>query len=119
MDQFSQKLESVLSNPEIMGKLMAMASTLNASADPPPEDPPAEESPPEETMPNLAMLNKLSGLASRTAVEPEEQKLLQALMPYLSGERIRRLERAMRAAKTARLATEILGSGGLNFLTGR
>lgn len=117
MDDFSKKLESVLSNPQIMGQLMSMASTLNAteSAE---EAPPAPQ-PPEPGLPDPRLLQKLSGLAARAGVEPEQQALLQALNPYLSRERLSRLERAMRAAKTARLATELLGSGGLNFLTGR
>lgn len=116
MEDFSQRLESLLKDPELMGQIMAMASSLNGGT--PPQPPPAQE-PPVEGMPDMAMLQKISGLASQTAIEPEQRTLLQALTPYLSPERLHRLERAMRAAKTARLATEILGSGGWNFLTGR
>lgn len=117
MEDLSQKLETVLQNPQIMQQIMAMASSLNAGQSPPSEPHPEPTSPPPGM--DLAMLQKLSQLASQSGVDPQQQSLLQALTPYLTGERIHRLERAMRAAKTARLATELLGSGGLNFLSGR
>lgn len=116
MDNFAQNLESVLQNPQLMQQLMAMASSLNPTEQPPPEPKPE---PPAEALPDMAAIQKLAGLATRTGIDADQQSLLRALSPYLSGQRIQRLERAMRAAKTARLATDLLGSGGLNFLTGR
>ena len=41
-----------------------------------------------------------------------QQALLSALNPYLTRDRISRLERAMRAAKLAGMATAFLGGGG-------
>ena len=38
---------------------------------------------------------------------------------YLTRERIRKLENAMRAAKLARMASVFMNSGGLQLLTGR
>lgn len=114
MDNFTQNLESVLHNPQLMQQIMAMASSLNTADQSPPEPPPAPTS-----APDLAALQKIAGLATQTGIDPDQQSLLQALVPYLSDQRIHRLERAMRAAKTARLATKLLGSDGLNFLTGR
>lgn len=115
MDNLARNLESVLQNPQLMQQLMAMASSLNPTEQPPEPKPES----PAEALPDMAAIQKLAGLATRTGIDADQQSLLRALSPYLSGQRIQRLERAMRAAKTARLATELLGSGGLNFLTGR
>ena len=44
---------------------------------------------------------------------PEQKALLAALSPYISGSRIHKLEKAMRAAKLAGVATSFLGSSQL------
>lgn len=120
MDDMEEKLGSILSNPQMMQQIMSMASALGASQPSPAPQPP-QPSPVPQQLPDidLGMLQKLSGLAGQTGIDPDQQALLRALCPYLSRDRIDRLERAMRAAKTARVATDLLGSGGLNFLTGR
>lgn len=114
MNNMEETLGAILNNPQMMQQIMSLASSLGNAEQPQPEPQPPE-------MPNLdiGMLQKLSGLAGRTGVDQNQQALLQALSPYISRERVGRLERAMRAAKTARIATDLLGSGGLNFLTGR
>lgn len=112
MDNLTQNLESMLNNPQLMQQIMTMASSLSSQDSSPPQSPPAPA-------PDLAALQKIAGLATQTGIDPDQQSLLQALVPYLSNQRLHRLERAMRAAKTARLATQLLGSEGLNFLTGR
>lgn len=114
MDNMEEKLGAILNNPQMMQQIMSMASALGASQ--PPEEPKDQSVMPDI---DIGMLQKLSGLATQTGTDQEQQALLHALSPYLSRDRISRLERAMRAAKTARIATELIGSGGLNFLTGR
>ena len=52
-------------------------------------------------------------------MDQEQQALLQALSPYLSHTRVEKLERAMRAAKMAGLASTLLSSGALQNLLGR
>ena len=117
MDSMEEKLGAILSNPQMMQQIMSLASSLGSSEQSKPEPPPPQA--PELPNLDIGMLQKLSGLAGRTAVDQNQQTLLHALSPYLSRDRINRLERAMRAAKTARIATDLLGSGGLSFLTGR
>ena len=51
--------------------------------------------------------------------DTDQQTLLAALSPYLSQNRVKKLENAMRAAKMARLASAFLGNGGLQMLSGR
>lgn len=115
MDNMEEKLGAILSNPQMMEQIMSLASSLGSAQQSQPEPPPQ----PQQPQIDIGMLQKLSGLAGQTGVDQDQQTLLHALSPYLSHDRISRLERAMRAAKTARLATDLLGSGGLNFLTGR
>ena len=65
------------------------------------------------------MLQKLAGLASSAGVDQEQKALLTALGPYLSRDRVHRLEKAMQAAKMAKLASSFLGGGVLQSLIGR
>ena len=117
MDSMEEKLGAILNNPQMMQQIMSLASSLGSSEQQKPETLPPQA--PELPNLDIGMLQKLSGLAGRTAVDQNQQTLLHALSPYLSRDRINRLERAMRAAKTARIATDLLGNGGLSFLTGR
>ena len=107
MDDFENKLGQILGNPEMMGKIMAMAqsfSTQEASPEPPPQQ--------EDGMPeiDLATIQKLTGLMGKARVDNDQKALLAALTPYISGNRIQKLEKAMRAAKLAGVATTFLGS---------
>ena len=115
-----EKLNSILGNPEMMSQIMNMAQALGAA------HPQTEPDEPPDTTSSLipsgldpAMLQKIASIAQQSGVDRDQQLLLKALRPYLSHERIAKLEKAMRAAKLAVLATTILGSGGLSLLTGR
>ena len=112
MDEMEQKLGAVLGNPELMQKIMAMAQSLGQPAQPPQEPPQAPEM-------DFAMLQRLSGLARQSGIDSQQRALLTALKPYLSGERVSKLEKAMRAAKLAKLASSVLGSGGIQLPSGR
>ncbi len=117
MDELENKMASILQNPEMMQKIMAFASTLSQ---PQTQEPPKkQENKPAMPEFDLSMLQKLSGLAGQTGIDKNQKTLLSALAPYLSGYRINKLERAMRAAKMARLATGLLGNGGLDSIIGR
>lgn len=116
MDDMQQKLESILGNPEMMGKIMSLAQSFNQQKqDPTPSTP--QQAPP---MPNIdpAMLQKIAGFMQHSGIDRNQQTLLKALKPYLSAERLTKLEKAMRAARVANFASSALGSGGL-FSFGR
>lgn len=117
MSEMEEKLNSVLSNPQLMQQIMTMAQSLGQSSETPPEPQPAPG--PAAPQIDLAMVQKLSGLASQSGIDREQQALLKALTPYLNRDRIVKLEKAMRAAKMARLASTFLNQGGLSLLTGR
>lgn len=114
MDDFEEKLSSVLGNPEMMAQIMSLAQQIGQTAPSAPAPPPP--SPPESSAPpvDLAAFAKLAGSAGNIGVDQDQQALLRALMPYISTERIGRLEKAMRAAKLASFATTLLGSGLLS-----
>ena len=112
MDEMEQKLGAVLGNPELMQKIMAMAQSLGQPAQPPQEPPQAPEM-------DFAMLQRLSGLARQSGIDSQQRALLTALKPYLSGERVSKLEKAMRAAKLAKLASSVLGTGAIQLPSGR
>ncbi len=116
MDGLEEKLGAVLNNPQLMQQIMSMAQAMGNSS-----SPPQEQTPPPANAPTLdpGMLQRLSGLAGQTGVDQNQQSLLHALGPYVSRDRIQRLERAMRAAKMARMATAFLGASGLLSQTSR
>lgn len=118
MSEMEEKLNSILSNPQMMQQILSMAQAMSAQ--------PAEPAPkPQETAPaplaqlDPGLIQKLSSLGSGSGVDKNQRALLNALQPYLSRSRVMKLEKAMRAAKMANLASAFLGSGGLQMLTGR
>ena len=117
MSELEEKLGTILSNPQLMQQISAMAQALGQA---PPEPPaPPSVAPQSPTLPDPAMLQKVSGMLQAGRVDQEQQELLHALSPFLSQSRIGKLERAMRAAKMAGFASALLKSGGMNIFGGR
>ena len=117
MSELEEKLGTILSNPQMMQQIAAMAQVLGQA---PPEQPAPPPVPPQSpTLPDPAMLQRLSGMMQAGRVDQEQQELLHALSPFLSQSRIGKLERAMRAAKMAGFASVLLGGGCLNLFGGR
>lgn len=119
MDDLQSKMNALLSDPETMQKLSAMAQSLGlgGTQNSTPQPPPKQDAPLPDI--DLSMVQKISSLAGRSNVDKNQQSLLRALGPYLSRERIGKLERAMRAAKMAQMASSFLGSSGFPFQSGR
>lgn len=116
MDDMEQKLNSILGNPEMMGKIMSLAQSFGQQKQEAPPAPPQQA----PSMPNIdpAMLQKIAGFMQHSGIDRNQQALLKALKPYLSAQRLSKLEKAMRAARVASFASTALGSGGL-FQLGR
>lgn len=119
MGEMEEKLGAILSNPDMMRQIMSMAQAFGSQPDSPPAQPPPPPSEPAAPQLDLSLVQKISGLARQSGIDQREQALLRALKAYLSIDRITKLEKAMRAAKMARLASTALGSGGLQSLFGR
>ena len=97
-------LQSVLGNPDAMEKIMAMAQSLGA---PQPQPPPPQEEGGFE-MPDMEMIQKMAALAGQSSIDANQRALILALRPYIGAHRLKRLERAMQAAKMAGLATGLM-----------
>lgn len=108
MGELEDKLASVMNDPAMMQKIMSLAQSLGSSQ---PQQEPVQQKQEAPPLPDidLSMLQKLSGFARQSGIDKNQQTLLHALTPYISRQRVARLERAMRAAKMAGLATNLLG----------
>ena len=113
MSELEDKLNSVLSNPQLMQQIMSMAQGLNGTP-PTPEQPASQEAMPDI---DINLIRQLSGMAQKGTIDHNQKSLLKALGPYLSPGRLGKLEKAMRAAKMAQLASVFLNTG--QFQSGR
>ena len=104
MEGIEEKLGAILGNPQMMQQIMTLAQTMG-NPSPPPEPPPRQDGP------DPAMVQKMMTAIQSSGVDAHQRALLTSLNPYLTRDRISRLERAMRAAKLAGLATAFLGGG--------
>ena len=104
MAEMDDKLGAILNNPAMMQQIMAMAQSLGQQPPPPKEEPLPAFDP--------GMIQKVMGLTSQTSIDSNQQALLTALNPYLPHQRLSKLEKAMRAAKLARVASTLLNQGG-------
>lgn len=113
MSELEEKLNQVLGNPQMMQQIMALAQSMGSSSsrqEPSPEPKPE----PAQGLPqmDLGMIQKVAGMASSTGVDANQKALLRALGPYISRDRVGKLEKAMRAAKMAAFASSLLQTGG-------
>ena len=118
MDDFEEKLNSILSSPEAMGQIMALANSI--SGKPEGEEAPGAE---EATRPephaasgngdnplgflqNLdpGMIQKIMALYGEyTRSNDEKTALLQAMRPFLREERQSKLDKAVQIARLSRV----------------
>ena len=132
MEGMEEKLGAILSNPDMMNTIMSMANALGQNQPPagPPPQPKQEPSQPKPTPPSqkgpppigrneLEMISRISALSRQTGLDRQEQALLKALNPYLSRDRLNKLEKAMHAAKMAKFATAALEQSGNSVKSGR
>lgn len=111
MSELEEKLSQVLSNPQMMQQIMTLAQSMGGSSV---EQAPEAKQEPVSALPQMdpGMLQKVAGMASGTGVDANQKALLRALGPYISRDRVSKLEKAMRAAKMASFASALIQSGG-------
>ncbi len=114
MDEMESKLGAILNNPDMMAQIMSMAQQFSGGDNAPSPPPPPQQTPSLPDGMDMGMLMKVAGMANSANVDKDQRALLLALRPYLTSERIGRLEKAMRASKLAGLASSFLGSGILS-----
>ena len=109
MAEFEDKLNSILSNPDLMGQIMAMAGSMNQQPPPPP--------PPQPTgfggMPfDPGAMAGMMQMLKATQLEPKQRQLVQALRCFVPDDRLVRLEKAMQASLIAKFASAAMNQGG-------
>lgn len=119
MEDMQSQMNAILGNPEMMQKIMSMAQSLSSAPNGDKEQPKQDTGGYSLPDIDIGMVQKLSGLAGQANIDSNQRTLLKALAPYLSKERIYKLEKAMRAAKMAGMASTIFGKSGPQFLLGR
>ena len=117
MEDLNEKLSRLLSDPEGMAKIQAAMAALGGGGEPPLPAPPPP-SPSTNAVPDLAVLGKLMPLLSGLNGDSEDTRLLQALRPYLRGDRAGRLDDTMRLLKLAKLLPLLQEQGILSGLGG-
>ena len=102
MEGLEEKLGAILKDPQTMEKIMSMAKSLGG--------PEQTQAPPALPDFDPAMLQKIASMSRQGSIDKNQQALLRALSPYLSRQRIVKLENAMRAAKMAGFAASALSA---------
>ena len=130
MSELEDQLGAILGNPKMMESIMALAQSMGQPEQPQdgkgpeekaPPKPPGPQGPPGPPPPgggdmDMAMINALTGFARNSCIDKEQKALLNALCPYISKDRLQKLEKAMRAAKIAQQASCLLGENGMKLL---
>ncbi len=115
LDDLTQKLQSLLSDPESMRDLKELAAMLH---DPPPDEQQTQpESAAENPLPDLSKLLAV-GQALSQVQQDETAALLLALKPHLSAERARRTDKAVRMLRLWAAADVLRENGMLQELFG-
>lgn len=101
MDELEGQIRQVLDDPAQMARIMGLAQSLMGGGEAPPPAPDGG----------------LPGMLGRLMKQPEQagdrQALLQAMRPYLSEKRQRKIDRAMQITRMAHLAKRAMdGLGG-------
>ena len=119
MDNIEDKINSILSNPQMMTQILSMAQAFNQpQSSETPQDAPVQpkEAPASNTSSSIGfdheLIGKIISATKQTGVDKNQQGLLKALHPYLSRNRIQKLEKAMRAARIAGFAAAALNGTG-------
>ena len=98
MDELEGQIRQVLDDPAQMAQIMGLAQSLMGGGG----DAPKEPSPP--PAPDGGLLGKLGSLMRQPEQKGDREALLQAMRPYLSEKRRRKLDRALQITRMAHLA---------------
>ena len=119
MSGMEDQLGAILGDPDMMQKIQALAQSMGQSQSlGQPEKPEGKAPPPAPGAGDLEMIKAFTGFARGAEIDQNQRALLKALSPYVSREKIAKLEKAMRSAKLAQQTSGLLESGALKNLTG-
>lgn len=99
MDDLSQRIQQVLSDPQAMSQLQGMLGALGAQSGPAVQP----SAPLPQPAGDLSSLGHLLPLLQQQAAEDDSSRLLSALRPLLSPARQQKLDEASRLLRILRL----------------
>ena len=102
MDDLSEKLNGILSDPEAMRDIAALASQLGMDS-PGVHSKPEPQPEPEPLGDTAALISSLAPALGSLRQEDEVTRLLEAMRPFLSEERRLKLDKAKRLIKVMKL----------------
>lgn len=105
MDELESQIRQVLGDPAQMQQIMGLAQSLmGGSAPEKPQEPPPSDG---------GLAEKLGAMMKQPGGQNGQQALLQAVRPYLSEKRQRKVDRALQITRMAHLAKLAMdGLGG-------
>ena len=109
MEDLESAISQILGDPESMSQILSLAKSFGVTPPGPqqeqPDAPQQMQQSAESALPAMAELIRQAG-----SVDPREVQLLNALKPYCSEDRCRRIDRALRAARLSQIAGAALRS---------
>lgn len=114
MPDLSELLSRVMSNPQMMEQMSALAQGLGLQGEEETgqlyqEPPPPSQEPQQDP---ARLMGSLIQMAGAMGGDDRQLALIRALKPFLRPERVRKLEKAIQVAKMSRLAEQALHTLG-------
>ena len=121
MEDMDSRLNALLSDPEAMGRIMALAQQLSgesAASSPPPSPEPPPPSQQEDEGFDPMLLLKFLPLRQELRQDNSSQSMqfLSAMRPFLKPERQPKVERAVKLAHLICVGKKFLTEGGLELV---
>lgn len=121
MEDMDSRLNALLSDPEAMGRIMALAQQLSgesaASSPPPSPEPPPSSQQEEDSFDPMLLLKFLPLLQElRQDNSSQSMQFLSAMRPFLKPERQPKVERAVKLAHLICVGKKFLTEGGLELV---
>lgn len=109
MPELQDTINQIMSNPEAMRQVQSLGEKLGlgGSAPKPPAPPPADGTSAEM----MSALTRLAPMMSAAQPNDETAALLNALQPFLSGQKLERLQSARRLMQLVRMIPLLKNSG--------
>lgn len=104
MDDIGDKINAILSDPNQFGKIAQMAKSIMGGEPDKGRDKAESAEDDGGFSLNPAMLSRLGGLMQKSGSKSSEMALLEAMKPYLSEKRRKKMDKAMKLAKLASFA---------------
>lgn len=109
MDELGDKLNAVLNDPGQLERLTRMAKSIMGGE---PSNDSASKNNLDSDGIDPAMLRKLSAFMGKSSVKNDKRALLEAMKPYLSEKRRKKMDKALKLAKLASFAELAVGEFG-------